>query len=181
MIALLVLLPIAAAGLAFAIPSNRWRPLVLPAAGAMHLALASWLLSQGDQWAFDRWLAIDPLSRLFVGYISLLFFLCAIYAPAYLRLRSERDNRVLCACLLAALGMMSLIAISHHLGLMWIAMEATTLATASGHLLQSQSQIAGSHLEILADLLGGHRVGTDGIVLSGVFDDRGRVRVDVVI
>ncbi len=97
---------------------------------AAQLGLAIWLLPQGDQWLFARWLAIDPLSRLFVGFISLLFFLCSLYTPAYLSVRSERPNRVFCACLLAALGMMSLVTLSHHLGLMWIAMEATTLVTA---------------------------------------------------
>ncbi len=96
----------------------------------IHLGIAAWLLPQGNQWLFGRWLAIDPLSRLFVGVISLVFFLCSLYAPAYLRARDERPNRVMCACLLAFLGMMSLVTLSHHLGLMWVAMEATTLVTA---------------------------------------------------
>ncbi len=130
MILPLVLLPLVGAAIAFAVTSNRHRPWMLPLTASLHLALVAYLLPQGDQWMFDRWLAIDPLSRLFVGFISLLFFLCAIYAPAYLRCRPERDNRVLCACLLLVLAMMSLVTLSHHLGLMWIAMEATTLATA---------------------------------------------------
>jgi hydrogenase-4 component F len=130
MIVLLVLIPIVAAGFAAAIRSNGLRPWILPIASACHLALAAWLLPQGEQWAFGRWLAIDPLSRIFVGFVSLLFFLCSLYAPAYLRVRQDRDNRVFCSCLLLTLGMMSLVTISHHLGLMWIAMEATTLATA---------------------------------------------------
>ncbi len=130
MIALLVVIPLVGAGLAMLVSSNRLRPWLLPATGAAHLGLAVWLLSLGDQWMFDRWLAIDPLSRLFVGFVSLLFFLLSLYAPGYLRVRINRDNRVLCGCLLLTLAMMSLVTLSHHLGLMWIAMEATTLATA---------------------------------------------------
>jgi hydrogenase-4 component F len=130
MMALLILVPLAGALLAFVAPSDRWRPWLLPVVAAAQLGLAAWLLPQGDQWLFARWLAIDPLSRLFVGFISLLFFLCSLYAPAYLNVRAERPNRIFCACLLAALGMMSLVTLSHHLGLMWIAMEATTLVTA---------------------------------------------------
>jgi len=129
-ILLFVVLPLVGAGIAIAIPSNRHRPWVLPLTASLHLALSAYLLPQGDQATLYRWLAVDPLSRLFVGYISLLFFICAIYAPAYLRCRPERDNRVLCGCLLLALAMMSLVTLSHHLGLMWIAMEATTLAMA---------------------------------------------------
>ncbi|TWU34539.1 Na(+)/H(+) antiporter subunit D [Novipirellula aureliae] len=130
MIVLLVLVPLVAAAIAMLVPSNRHRPWILPVTAVCHLALVVWMLPQGEQWAMDRWLAIDPLSRLFVGFISVLFFICALYAPAYLRLRLGRDNRILVACLLVAFGMMSLVTLSHHLGLMWIAMEATTLATA---------------------------------------------------
>ena len=36
--------------------------------------------------------------------LSVLFFLCALYAPGYLRCAPERSNRVFCACLLAFLG-----------------------------------------------------------------------------
>ena len=130
MIAWLVLIPLLGAAVAFAVPSNRWRPWLLPVVATAHLAVTLVVLSRGNQWLLGRWLAIDPLSRLFVGFISLLFFLCALYAPSYLRVRAERSNRVFTTCLLAALGMMSLVTLSHHLGLMWIAMEATTLVTA---------------------------------------------------
>ncbi len=126
----LVLIPMAAAAVAFVAPSNRWRPYILPLAAILHLTVAIMVLRQGNHWMFGRWLAIDPLSRLFVGYLSLIFFLCAIYAPSYLQLRSERPNRVICSCLLLLLAMMSLVSMSHHLGLMWVAMETTTLIAA---------------------------------------------------
>ncbi len=130
MMLLLILVPLIAAAIAMAISSNRLRPWLIPLTSVIHLGLAAWILPQGDQWMFGRWLAIDPLSRLFIGTCSVVFFLCAIYAPAYLHTRMDRPNRVLCACLLTMLGLMSLVTLSHHLGLMWIAMEATTLATA---------------------------------------------------
>jgi hydrogenase-4 component F len=73
---------------------------------------------------------LDALGKLVLGFISVLFFLCSLYAPAYLALRPDQPNRVFCACLPTMLGMMSLVALSHHLGLMWVGIEATTLATA---------------------------------------------------
>ena len=126
----LILVPLIAAAVAYAIPSNRWRPWILPLTATLHLALAVKILAGGDQWLFSHWLAIDPLSRLFAGFVSLVFWLCAIYAPSYLQARSERSNRALCSCLLISLGMMMLVVTSHHLGLMWIGMEAATLVTA---------------------------------------------------
>src|SRR5262249_36353401 len=50
--------------------------------------------------------------------------------PGYLSLRTERPNRIFCANLFAALATMTLVTLSHHLGLMWVAMEATTLVCA---------------------------------------------------
>ena len=76
------------------------------------------------------WLALGPLGKLFLGFVSLLFFLCSLYAPGYLAVRAERPNRILCANLLVVLAMMTLVILSQHLGLMWVAMEAITLVSA---------------------------------------------------
>lgn len=129
---LLILAPLLMAGLAAAVPSNRWRPWTLPAGGLLHLGLTAWTLAGDDAQvaAFDGWIALDPLGRLALGLVSLLFCLCSFYAPAYLALRQERPNRVFCASLLSMLGMMTLVILSHHLGLMWVAIEAMTLTTA---------------------------------------------------
>jgi hydrogenase-4 component F len=129
---MLVFLPMAWAVAAFAVPSNRWRPWLLPVGAATHLALTFRALQEARLTGFDNWLNLDPLGKLFLGLISVLFFLCACYAPGYLALRTHRNNRVLCACLMLSLSMMSLIILSHHLGLMWVAMEATTLVSAPG-------------------------------------------------
>jgi hydrogenase-4 component F len=76
------------------------------------------------------WLLLDPLAKVILLLLAVLFFFCALYAPAYLAFRTDRSNRVFCANLFAALAMMNLVTLSHHLGLMWVAMEATTLVTA---------------------------------------------------
>ena len=129
---LLVFLPLAWSALSFAVASNRWRPWLLPLCGATHLALTFRALDEPHLTGFDNWLNLDPLGKVFLGLISVLFALCACYAPGYLAQRRQRNNRVLCSCLMLSLGMMTLIILSHHLGLMWVAMEATTLVSAPG-------------------------------------------------
>jgi hydrogenase-4 component F len=134
MIYLLIFVPLALAGLTFAAPSDRWRPWLLPAGAAGHLALVLAAVfaptSAEPLSGLGGWLLLDPLGRLFLGFQSVVFFGCACYAPGYLALRAERPNRVFCANLLAVLAMMTLVTLSHHLGLTWVAMEATTLASA---------------------------------------------------
>jgi hydrogenase-4 component F len=134
MVVWLVLFPLILAGLAFAVPSDRWRPWLLPPGAALHLALAGLLIFGRPEWAggvdLGGWLRLDPLGKVVLGLMSVLFCACALYAPAYLALRAGRPNRVFCANLFLTQAMMSLVALAHHLGLMWVAMEATTLATA---------------------------------------------------
>ncbi|MBI5368926.1 MAG: hydrogenase [Planctomycetes bacterium] len=122
--------PLAAAAVAAGVPSNARRPWVLPLAGLAHLALTVRALTHAPGVELGGWLALDPLGRLILGFISLLFFLCSFYAVGYLGHRLERPNRLFCAAFCAFLGMMSLIIVSHHLGLLWVAMEASTLTTA---------------------------------------------------
>jgi hydrogenase-4 component F len=126
----LVLVPLVLAAVAFAFPSERWRPWLVPLGGASHLGLVLLALRGPAVGAFGGWLLLDPLGRLILGFLSLFFFLCSVYVPGYLALCRERSNRVFCACLLTFLGTMTLITESHHLGLMWVALEATTLASA---------------------------------------------------
>src|SRR5215468_11877308 len=126
----LVLVPLGFALIAFATPSQKWRPWLIPVCGATHLAMTLWSLRQGEIVGLGGWLRLDDLGRLVLTFLSVLFFLCSLYAPGYLALRPERRNRIFCACLLAFLAMMTLINESQHLGLMWVALEANTLASA---------------------------------------------------
>jgi len=133
----MILLPLLLAGLAAAIPSNRLRPWLLPVAATLHLAMTLLALIRPDLAALgpgagsaESWLALDPPGRLILLVVSVLFFFCACYCVGYLRYRQERSNRVFVACLLIFLGVMSLVAWAQHLGLMWVAIEATTLSTA---------------------------------------------------
>jgi hydrogenase-4 component F len=126
----LVVVPLLLALVALAIPSNRARPWSVVAGGAAHLALTVVALFQRDVSGLAQWLGLDEVARLVLGFTSLLFFLCSIYARGYLLLYAQRSNRLFCACLLAFIGILTLVIESQRLGLMWVAIETTTLASA---------------------------------------------------
>lgn len=125
-----VLLPLAMSVVVFFLPSKRWRPRLLAATAVAHFALTLSVLASPARAGASEWLRLDAPGRLLLGVVSLLFLCCAIYSVAYLRYRVERANRRFCACLLVVLATMSLVAFAQHLGLLWVGMEATTLATA---------------------------------------------------
>jgi Formate hydrogenlyase subunit 3/Multisubunit Na+/H+ antiporter, MnhD subunit len=122
-------LPLAFALFAFAIPSERARPWLIPVAALAQLPVLARLIGSGRHPTANGWLGIDPLGTLLLPYLAVFFLCCACYAPAYLRLRAERPNRLFCTMLLVCFAMMNLFGISQHVGLMWIAIEATTLST----------------------------------------------------
>jgi hydrogenase-4 component F len=125
---LLIFVPLAGAAVAALWPDNRSRPCLLPVVGGIHCILSVWLLIAPPQVAPGAWLAFDSLARAVLPAVSVLFLVCAFYGVAYLRVRSERPNRVFVACLLAVLGILSAGHQARHLGLLWIATEAVTLA-----------------------------------------------------
>ena len=126
----IVLLPLLGALIAWLVPDNRRRTFVLPVFAVAHLALTARLLLATPPPSPGGWIFLDPLGKLALLSNSLLFAVCAIYAVGYLRYRMKRPNRVLCSALLVCLSAMTLVTVSQHLGLLWIALEATTVTMA---------------------------------------------------
>jgi len=126
----MILIPLLMAAVAAVIPSDRLRPWLLPVTAVLHLGMTVLVLARPDLTISNAWLVLDPLGKIFLLVVSLLFFFCSVYAVGYLQHSNKRSNRVFCACFMAFLGIMSLVIWSHHLGIMWVAIEATTLVTA---------------------------------------------------
>ena len=144
MIAALIFLPLAAAAAALLVRPDRPRRALLVATAAIHLALSAACWIWTPAYAPDAWLGLDAAGRLFLGLSSLLFLAVAVYAAHVLGREShgrqtEEDTgstfvnapeATFTACLLAFLSTMTLVVASRHLGLLWVAIKATTLATA---------------------------------------------------
>src|SRR6266545_3527373 len=126
----IILAPFACAIVAFALPSATRRPLALLAGGLLHLAgvVALWISPPAP--ALSGWLEFDPLAKIVLTTVSALFAVCAVYAQGYLARRADRDNRIFVGGLLVLLSAMSVVALTQHLGVMWVAIEITTLSTA---------------------------------------------------
>jgi hydrogenase-4 component F len=125
---LLIIIPLSGAAIAAVWPGDRTRPLLLPITGLIHSLLCGWLFLAPPAVEPGAWLAFDPLARAVLPVVSLLFLICAWYGVPYLKVRSERPNRIFVAMLLAVLGLLSAGHQARHLGLLWIFTEAVTLA-----------------------------------------------------
>lgn len=117
-----------------ALRGKRVRQVLLLSVAVLHLVLVAVLwdgpLPYG---AWSDFLRLDAPGLIFLSLASVLFLVSSIYGVAYL----ERDRhkgalplRVYDACLLLFLASMTLVVTSNHVGLLWVAVEATTMASA---------------------------------------------------
>jgi hydrogenase-4 component F len=140
----LILIP-ALAGLAsFVTRRNDVRRAVLITAAAAHLVLTAVVWLARPEPIMDGWLQVDALGLVFLSIVSCLFMAAAVYAVSYLAneqpgarpdfeesvLFVNEPEAVFVGCLLLFLATMTLVTVSHNFGLMWVAVEATTLTSA---------------------------------------------------
>ncbi|HWH70985.1 MAG TPA: proton-conducting transporter membrane subunit, partial [Candidatus Sulfotelmatobacter sp.] len=136
---LLLLLPLLASLLCLVIPSRLWweriNLMAFIATAAWAALLGLLVVEQGRVTALNGFLQADALSALVIGLTAFVALVSAIYAVGYFR-RDQQAGRVtekqlrryyaltplfVCAMLLAPMA--------DNLGVMWVAMESTTLAS----------------------------------------------------
>ena len=123
-------LPLIAGMLVFVLPTNRWRNAVLFCAAWAHVFCVVGLWLNPSAVALNGFLALDPFGRIILSVLSVLFLSVACYVPGYVGNEEGRSNHVFTGCLLFLLFSMTLVTVSRHFGLFWVAIEATTLTTA---------------------------------------------------
>lgn len=124
---LLIVVPVAFGLLCLALPWPRWRLASLVVGSWVHLGVTvrSWLPDASIE--ADAFLGIDPLGHLFLSLISLLFAATCVYFIGYHR-KALVSQRIFLACVLGLLASLTALCISRHLGVMWVSMEAASLA-----------------------------------------------------
>ncbi len=136
---LVVLTPLAGCLLAGLVRSPRAVLALCVAGSLVELGLVAALVpagASGSVYAAHRHLLLDPLSTFNLALVVVVFALSSLYAWSYFgpRLRAGTFPRSVAqrfgACWFAFLGSMVLVLTANNLGLLWVAMEATTLASA---------------------------------------------------
>ncbi|MGI6656673.1 MAG: proton-conducting transporter membrane subunit [Desulfobulbus sp.] len=124
------ILPICAGLLALFLPVRAGR-VVLIATGAAHLALTVLLWCDRPQPSFSaNFFGVTSPGLLVLLVTSFIFACAAPYAVPYMREQEMRSEPIFIGCMLLFLGTMSMAALAEHAIMFWIAIEATTLASA---------------------------------------------------
>ena len=144
MILALILIP-ALAGLAsFLTRNNVLRRSMLVGTAIVHSVMTATAWIEMPNPIMDGWLKIDALGLVFLSAVSCLFLAAAVYAVSYLAreqsgvrpdfeesaLFVNEPEAIFVGCLLLFLATMTIVTMSHNFGLLWVAIEATTLTSA---------------------------------------------------
>ncbi len=140
---IILLLPLVVSGLCLVVPGRGWMELLTLLGTIISLAFASWAAQQvmldGHLGGLGDWLYADALSILVLLVVAFVNFTAALYSIGYLRedmreqdmtrgeaLRHLRRYYVLFNLFVFS---MLVVPISNSLGVLWIAIEGTTLAS----------------------------------------------------
>ena len=127
------ILPLLGAGVALAFPTHRigrTRIGILVGVALAHVVIVGTLWIVPAAPTLGGWFASDALGLVVLTLVSVLFFLTSLYTVGYLQRERPRGGRVFVSALLGFLAATSVVALSQHLALLWVGMEATTLTVA---------------------------------------------------
>jgi hydrogenase-4 component F len=137
-------LPALVGVVSFLLRDNRHRRTLWGATAVTHFMLSVNVALLGPSEIMGHWIGIDALSAIFLLLTSLLFALVTVYAIGYVArepvtphqdfedgslFRNEPES-VFTGCLLLLLSAMTVAILSRHVAVQWVAIEATTLASA---------------------------------------------------
>ena len=126
---ILFLIPFITGVAAFFTPHKLGRGLLV-ATGAVHLVLSVLTWAGAMVPMLPEYFAVTPEGLLSLLVISLLFLLISIYTIGYLEASDIQAENIFTGSMLLFLSTMTMVTLSDHIMVMWIAIEATTLASA---------------------------------------------------
>lgn len=124
---IIVLIPVLAGLLALFIDPQRGK-IILPIAGIMHFVASIMSCAGSLKILFPNYVAFSPEGGIVLLLTSFLFLMISFYSLSYLKYM-EGNRKIFVSAMLFFLAAMSLVTISDHLILFWIAVEATTIAS----------------------------------------------------
>ena len=129
MIAALILIPTLCAAIVLATRSHKAHIALLAIGSCAHtlLVVGCWLNPPAR--AQMDWVGLDAQGLLFLSIASVLFLATSVYNFAYLKAHQDREH-IYIGCMFLFLAAMTLVTVSQHFGLLWVAVEATTLTSA---------------------------------------------------
>ncbi|MBF0479941.1 MAG: hydrogenase [Candidatus Omnitrophica bacterium] len=129
MLFLLIIMPLLA-GVSVCLPvRKRFRIELLCGVSLIHAVVTAFFWKQLPAPEFNGYLVLDYLGLILLSINSVLFVAVSFYMLGYFE-HEPRRNRIFTVCLFFLLSTVTLVSASYHMGLLWVAIETTTLFSA---------------------------------------------------
>ncbi len=134
----IVILPCLFAIAALFIKKDNLRRMTIPIAAVIHFILTLMIVMHPHDAAPEAWIYFGKTGKFFLVIASILFLMTSFYTYNYLRKYEEehpgatnrKSESIFIACMLVFFSTISLVTGAQNIGLLWVGMEATTLASA---------------------------------------------------
>ncbi|MBF0522176.1 MAG: hydrogenase [Candidatus Omnitrophica bacterium] len=129
MLSVLILIPFVCGLVVFLPMERRLRVRILCAVSLVHAMIVASFWKVNPPSEINGFLMLDAIGLIVLSIVSFLFLSVSVYMVGYFH-HEQRRTRTFVACLLLLLSTMTLVSVSRHMGLLWVAIEATTLFSA---------------------------------------------------
>ena len=129
MLEIVFIVPLITGIIAFFVSRTAGRALLV-LTGSAHLLMSLMIWVLRPEAALIGYFSLTSEGLLSLLVISLLFFLISIYTTGYLQASDIKSEHIFTGSMLLFLATMTMVTLSDHIMVMWIAIEATTLASA---------------------------------------------------
>jgi len=129
MLELIFIIPALTGILTFFLPRAMGR-MVITGLGILHLGFTGIICFQGLPALWPDYFQTTPEGNLVLLVTSFLYLMVAFYTVSYMAETEMHNEPVFSACLLLFLAAMGMAAVTDHIIVLWIAIEATTLMSA---------------------------------------------------
>lgn len=109
---------------------DKKRPYTILAGGIFNIFYAVYIFLNTKNFPFPEYINFDSLGKLIYLTYSLLFLSLSVYASVYLKIRSDRGNKIFIISMLINLLSAQIACMAQDFGILWAALEAATLSIA---------------------------------------------------
>ncbi|MCB4205202.1 hypothetical protein LF845_09560 [Deferribacterales bacterium Es71-Z0220] len=114
--------------LSLLIRDDRKRPIIILICGLFNFAYSIYIFHYVQSSIFPDYIKFDSIGKIIYLSYSILFFSLSVYASNYLKIRSDRGNRIFIVSMMANLLSAQFACMAQDFGVLWASMEAATLS-----------------------------------------------------
>lgn len=113
--------------LSLLIKDDRKRPIIILICGLFNLVYGIYIFQYVNSSLLPGYIKFDSIGKIIYLTYSILFFSLSVYASNYLKMRSDRGNKIFIISMMANLLAAQFACMAQDFGILWASMEAATL------------------------------------------------------